>query len=387
MDYYQIGKKILSKLIESGYESFFVGGFVRDRLLARQYHDIDIATSATPSEIEGLFDNIKKKGIKYNSVAIIEEGYIFEITTFRKETGYTDYRHPKVEYTNSINDDLTRRDFTINAMAMDLAEKIIDPYLGINDLRLGLIRTVGNPIVRFKEDALRMLRAFYFVGKLGFDIEEKNFEAIDENAILIKEISSIRVQDELKKLIESPFMVKALKLLDKSLISNYLPGLKKGISYFAMQEIEIHDYQLFLAVCFYLNDLTIPDEFVLSNEIKNKLKAIINVSFATENSDFNRLILYSNGLSVCRYANMVNLILGKNENMLDYIDQEYAKLPIKKTCDLMFKGQDIMALTNRQQASWIGDIVDKIKYEVLMNGLPNEYNKIKEYVINNKLLE
>ena len=158
MTYLEAGIEVI-KLIElNGYEAYFVGGFVRDYLLGIDSNDIDIATNALPNQIANIFQ-VVNSGIKYNCVTVIYEGYSFETTTYRLETAYKDYRHPTYEVGKVLTDDLRRRDFTINAMAMNKNLEVIDIFGGLNDLKEGVIKTVNDPQKRFTEDALRMLRA------------------------------------------------------------------------------------------------------------------------------------------------------------------------------------------------------------------------------------
>ena len=177
MTYLEAGLEVLNIIEMNGYEAFFVGGFVRDYILGVESNDIDITTNALPSQISKLF-TVVNTGIKYNSVTIIYEGYSFETTTYRLEGDYKDYRHPVYEVGKSLLDDLKRRDFTINAMAMDKELNVIDLFGGQEDLKNKIIRTVSEPQRRFSEDALRILRATYFAAKLGFSIELNTLNAM-----------------------------------------------------------------------------------------------------------------------------------------------------------------------------------------------------------------
>ena len=229
MNYIEAGIDLIKKIKEIGYDAYFVGGFVRDYLLDLAPSDIDITTSAPSEVLKNIFSNVSDKGIKYQSVVIENLGYSFEVTTYRLESNYEDFRHPFVKATNSLNDDLKRRDFTINALAMTEDYKIIDLFSGQLDLENRLIRAVLNPVMKFTEDALRMLRACYFRAKLGFDIETKTFSAIKEKACLIKHLNSDCVYKELNKIINSKYSLLGLKALKDSTISSYIPGLEREI--------------------------------------------------------------------------------------------------------------------------------------------------------------
>lgn len=200
-------KKLINLIISNGYEAYAVGGCVRDFLMQRQCDDIDITTSAKPDELEKILsdNNIKfiETGIKHGTVtAVMDDGSVFEITTFRTEGVYSDSRHPEnVTFVSDINDDLARRDFTINAIAFNDEKGFADPYNGQCDIELKIIRAVGDADARFKEDALRIMRAIRFASVLGFDIEEKTKKALFDNKELLKNISAERIYTELSKLL------------------------------------------------------------------------------------------------------------------------------------------------------------------------------------------
>ena len=219
---------ILQRLTKSGFDGFVVGGAVRDLLTGRTVDDWDFTTNAVPEEIQKIFPGSFYDN-KFGTVGIPREGSVFEVTTFRTEQGYSDKRRPdKVEWGKSLEEDLSRRDFTINAMALDEAE-IIDPFGGQKDLENKLIRAVGDPSERFSEDALRMMRAIRLGAELGFGIESLTLEAIKKNKDLIKEISWERIRDEFLKIIASPFPADGVKLLHGTeLLEIILPELVKG---------------------------------------------------------------------------------------------------------------------------------------------------------------
>ncbi|MDP1743241.1 MAG: HD domain-containing protein [Candidatus Amesbacteria bacterium] len=208
---------ILKKFKKAKYEIYIVGGVVRDALLNKPLYDWDFTTNATPEEIlklfpEGFYDN------KFGTVGIKnEEGRPYEITTFRTEENYTDNRHPdKISWGNTLEEDLKRRDFTINAIALNNKFEAIDPYNGQADLKNKLIRCVGNPNDRFGEDALRMMRAVRIAAQLGFTIEPTTLQAIQANASKIRHISAERIHDELLKLMASPYPADGYLLLHNS---------------------------------------------------------------------------------------------------------------------------------------------------------------------------
>ena len=200
----QAVKEIIETLEGAGFEAFAVGGCVRDAVLGRIPADWDITTSAMPEEVKALFSRTIDTGIQHGTVTVMVDHVGYEVTTYRIDGEYEDARHPKeVSFTSNLVEDLKRRDFTINAMAYNDRAGIVDEFDGIGDLEKGVIRCVGNPLDRFGEDALRMLRAVRFSAQLGFAIDEATKEAIITLAPNLEKISAERIQVELVKLLTS----------------------------------------------------------------------------------------------------------------------------------------------------------------------------------------
>ena len=228
-------KKILETLKEGGLEGFVVGGCVRDLLMDREPKDWDITTNAKPEKIQKLFpehvyeNTFGTVGVKTGSEDSVLA--IVEVTPYRVEGKYTDKRHPdEIKFADNMADDLWRRDFTINAMAMDSEGNIIDNHGGRKDIQDGLVRTVGNPEERFSEDALRMLRAVRFTATLEFKIEKETFQAIQKNAGWLKAISKERIRDEFVKIIESDRAHEGIQLLEEcGLLEYIIPEMREGI--------------------------------------------------------------------------------------------------------------------------------------------------------------
>lgn len=197
-------KELISMLENAGFEAFLVGGCVRDSLLGKIPNDYDITTSATPEEMKIVFKNehVIETGIKHGTLTVLREGEPFEITTFRVDGKYSDNRHPeKVEFTRSLENDLSRRDFTVNALAYSEKTGVVDLFGGVSDLEHGIVRAVGDPDVRFGEDALRIMRALRFASELGFEIEEETSLSVKRNCGLLKNVSAERLSAELIRLV------------------------------------------------------------------------------------------------------------------------------------------------------------------------------------------
>ncbi|MCM1146188.1 MAG: CCA tRNA nucleotidyltransferase [Blautia sp.] len=197
-------QKIIETLQAAGYEAYAVGGCIRDSILGKEPDDWDITTSANPQEVKKLFSRTLDTGIQHGTVTVMLEKEGFEVTTYRIDGIYEDGRHPKdVTYTSELSEDLKRRDFTINAIAYNEKDGLIDLFEGMQDIERGVIRCVGDPRERFSEDALRMMRAIRFSAQLGYIIEDKTKAAIKELAPNLQKISAERIQTELVKLLVS----------------------------------------------------------------------------------------------------------------------------------------------------------------------------------------
>lgn len=217
-------KIILDTMHNAGYEAYVVGGCVRDALLDRTPGDWDITTNAKPSETKKLFRRTIDTGIEHGTVTIMigKEGY--EVTTYRIDGKYEDNRHPsEVTFTKNLTEDMKRRDFTINAMAYNEEEGLIDRFGGVDDLNAGIIRCVGNPRERFSEDALRIMRAIRFSAQLGYEIEKETEDAIKELAPTLEKISAERIQVELVKLLLSDHPDKMRKAYELGVTKVFLP--------------------------------------------------------------------------------------------------------------------------------------------------------------------
>ncbi|MFD0680885.1 MULTISPECIES: CCA tRNA nucleotidyltransferase [unclassified Paenibacillus] len=216
-------KKIIGKLIDAGFEAYMVGGCVRDKHLNRPVKDYDIATSAKPEQVQQLFQRTIPTGLQHGTVSVMMEDSLFEVTTFRIESGYEDFRRPtEVQFIDSLYEDLRRRDFTMNAMALDVDGQLIDPFHGVDDMKNNLLRCVGDANERFQEDALRMLRCIRFAAHYGLEIEKQTWAALLSQAQLLEHIAMERVRMELERMIDGAAPAHAVQLLMDSQLLEYL---------------------------------------------------------------------------------------------------------------------------------------------------------------------
>jgi len=364
-------KKVLEKLINKGFEAYIVGGYVRDKLLGLEAYDIDITTSATPDEIKEIF-NVVDNGSKYQSLTIVEGAYSFEITTFRKDISYDDHRHPSTVIAKTLDEDLVRRDFTINALALDINGNIIDKHNGLEDLSNKIIRCIGDPIKRFDEDALRILRAIYLCSKLGFTIEKNTMDAIYDKADLVKDLSAMRKRIELFKMIKYNTSNSYIDIMIKTHIVDFYKPVKKALYYLYNNEIVLNDNILVLAIGARLNK-GIDNSLEFDNEIKSLLKEMLIID------PMNPITFMDKSFEAIRLSNDVNRILKREyiDNLVDYFNA----LPIKGAKGLMVTSYDLMEVI---EPSMISDMKQKIMNGILNGNIKNNKEDIIKYVIEEK---
>ena len=235
-------RKIIRRIEASGFSAYVAGGAVRDLIMGKIPHDYDIATNARPEDIKKIFSKTIDTGIQHGTVTVVENKTGYEITTFRRDGEYNDSRHPEdVIYVNDPRTDCLRRDFTINAMMYNPDSGLLDFFCGRRDIRQGIIRCVGNAEARFKEDALRMLRAVRFKAQLGFVFEDKTAQAIKKCAVLIKKVSKERILDELNKILLSDNPDAIRDLHELGLLKFILPELDRCFGEAQRNKYHIYD--------------------------------------------------------------------------------------------------------------------------------------------------
>ena len=364
---------ILKIFNRNGYEAYFVGGCVRDYLLGEEFSDIDITTNALPEEVKKIFRKSIDTGIQHGTVTILVNGEGYEVTTFRTEDEYTNHRAPeKVEFVSNLREDLDRRDFTINAMALDSNGKLYDYHKGESDLTCKVIKTVNNPNDRFYEDALRMLRAFRFSSKLGFEIEKDTLEAIKKNAELIKFVSIERIVNEFKKLLSGKGNLRSLELLLDSKLNTYIPFL---------EEIEIiQDF----SKCSFCQSLYILSKinnisFDILKELKLSNKEVKLIKeFDKINTDFVRKIPLELILYKYNFEDVVFIAEYFSYNNRNNI--ENCKLTINSFDEVDITSQEIISTIGEKPGPWIKSVVSELEHEILLNRLDNNRKDILDFL-------
>ena len=359
---YKRAIEVLNKLSMNGYLAYIVGGYPRDNLLGIKTKDIDICTNAKPMEIMELFDTEALTDVKYGSVKVIYKNYKFDVTTFRKDIKYEDNRKPiKIKYINDLKKDLLRRDFTINTICIDKDGNYVDLLEARNDIDNKVIRTVGNPRYRLKEDALRILRAIRFASILDFDIEDKTKNYIVKYGYLLKKLSGSRKKEELNKIFASVNKEKSRELIMSLGLDKYL-GIKN------MDSIVMCDDIIGI-----WSQLELVDEYPMSKsekELINNIREMLNM-------DITKYSVYKYGLYVSTVVGSIKGISYKKINNI------YKNLLIYSRKDININANDIIKILKREPGNYLKEILNDIEIKIINGEIKNEYDVLCEYVKSN----
>ncbi|KAA0550447.1 CCA tRNA nucleotidyltransferase [Bacillus sp. BGMRC 2118] len=383
---------VLEKLEEHGYEAYFVGGSIRDYLLNRTIGDIDIATSALPTEVMNLFEKNVPVGIQHGTVVVLHDGDAYEVTTFRIDDDYIDHRRPnEVKFVRSLHEDLRRRDFTMNAIAMDRKGEIIDLFQGQEAIRKKLIQTVGIADERFKEDALRMMRAVRFESQLSFEVENNTHQAITKHASLLHRISIERITVEFEKLLKGDSCHRAIRTLVSTGLNKYLPYLvDKEEELLNWPNLEYPSLQtraeLWAMVCLLLDiedSYTFLQPWKLPTKVMKEAEVIVSGTRKVQTNGWNPWSLYEYGEELITSIERVNsLRLGYCvPSRIQNIKNQFDLLPIKGRAELMVNGRDLLTWGKRSPGPWIAERIQEIEKKIVMGELENKQEKIKEWLL------
>lgn len=346
-------RPIIDTIEAAGFEAYYVGGSVRDTLLGLPIHDVDIATSAYPEEVKGLFKRTVDTGIEHGTVMILDHGTGYETTTFRTESGYQDYRRPDaVQFVRSLKEDLKRRDFTINALALKTDGTVIDYFDGLHDLELHQIRAVGNPEDRFNEDALRMMRAVRFASQLNFKIDDQTVAGIAHHGQLLTKIAVERIHVEFVKLLQGQWPAKGLNVFLETGLYQYCPGfadqkaalvtlaehLKTGLS----NETAVWTA---IATAFQLSTSQLGKllkSWKSANQLITDSQTTLIAVQAILADQVDDWLLYQTGSALIGIANEVAQVFEPAHYETSALQQQYDQLPIKTKKALQVTGQDLM---------------------------------------------
>lgn len=387
-------KPILERLHQSGFEAYFVGGAVRDFLLGREIGDIDIATSAKPEDIKNLFHKTIDVGAEHGTIIVIHQGEQYEVTTYRMESDYEDFRRPKsVQFITSLKEDLRRRDFTINAMAMDVNGKVFDYFHGKVHMEQKLIHTVDSPSERFTEDALRMLRALRFVSQLNFTISSETKEAIKHHVHLLDMISVERKTTEIEKLFKGDNVKNAINLLIECKVFNYLPGFVGGerqlkkLSSFRFDFLTTRE-ELWTVLTLFIEPSSV-DVFLRKWKLSNKLiksvqKNLYFFDLLTHKSEWTDLLLYEAGPDTAVSVERIRSILVHPKTLnanIKRVRSSLNQLPIKTKKQLAINGHDLILWLNKEAGPWVAQMIDDVEKAILLKKIENNRSEIKEWLL------
>lgn len=378
---------ILEHIESAGFEAYFVGGAVRDMLLNKPIHDVDIATSAFPEEIKALFTKTVDTGIQHGTVMVLDHGDGYEITTFRTESTYTDFRRPdKVTFVRSLAEDLKRRDFTINAIAMTKDGDIIDLFDGLTDMAQKRIRAVGDAEVRFNEDALRIMRALRFSAQLGFDIAPHTKAALKQIGPNLEKIAVERIRVEFEKLLMGQYASNSLSVAIEADLIRYLPGHIKREDWLTITaDLKRNQPQARTVIWPYflsrlslrLNELQLfMRSWKTSREDMRAVLSIVPIVKHVQTvSVFELYAIYDYQALLFEVLTLVGTPLATQQR----VKQIFDALPITHSRDMCISGGDLLANNIVTPGPQMGRILTQLEHAVIQRIISNRPDSLLEY--------
>ena len=371
---------VLQRLEAAGFEAYFVGGAVRDMLLQKPIHDVDIASAAFPEEVKKQFDKTVDTGIQHGTVMVLDHGLGYEITTFRTESTYTDFRRPDtVTFVRSLSEDLQRRDFTINALAMTYDGEIVDLFDGLADLSAGVIRAVGEAEVRFTEDALRMMRALRFSAQLGFQIAPDTRAALQRLAPNLAKIAVERIRVEFEKLLMGQQAAASLAMAIEDGVVTYLPGQLDQWQFDAiMTDLEAQQPATIPVVWAHLLTRSTLNESEMttfmrtwktSRDLIKMATAVVPVARHIARRDLWTLYQIYDYRDVLMH---VLRLIRTDDAVIADVDAMFAALPIHHTRELRVAGGQLIAEQIVQPGRQMGRILKQIERAVVTGQVVNQ---------------
>ncbi len=391
---FEQARPILEQIQDNGFEAYYVGGSVRDYVMGRNIHDIDITTSATPDEIESIFSHTIPVGKEHGTINVVFNDENYEVTTFRAEEDNVDHRRPSgVTFVRDLYEDLQRRDFTMNAIAMDTAYKLYDYFDGQQDINNRIIRTVGIAEERFQEDALRMIRCLRFQSQLSFDIAMETFEAMRTQMADIKFLSIERIVIELTKLMRGINVEESFNHLKSLKAFNYMPYFEQ----LDMNQINVTepiDLELLIAIVSVKFDINYSlKPLKLSNrQVKdiNQYIQIMNALPSIITKEQLKMFVYDYDTNLIKNVMVAADVLKANDIQgheplivnLQTIDETLHRLPMHNRKDMMVNGGVLMAHLNAKSGPWLKDVLRQIEIAIVTGKVSNEETEILKWVDN-----
>lgn len=377
-------KEILNRLMGAGFDAYVVGGSLRDALLLKEAHDWDVTSAATPDEVMALFSDMHviPTGLKHGTVTVVSDGDPIEITTFRTDGEYTDSRHPKsVSFAKTVEDDLSRRDFTVNAMAYNEHRGLVDIFGGKEDLSRRVIRCVGDPEKRFSEDALRIMRAFRFSSQLDFEIDPDTLSAAHSMSGGLKNIARERIGSEFLRLVEGVAPQKALSKMGE--ILTYV--VDETLDTQRFEQVEMLERDAILRLAFLL--CSASDEKIisashslrLSSKQAQKLKKLTSPPTEKELKDLTpsraRRILAAYGENAIGAAQISVLLYGADTEAVEILRRIEAENPCLTLGDLAVNGSDLIK-EKIASGKDVGEVLSRLLDAVIEEPELNEKEKL-----------
>lgn len=385
---------VLRHIESHGYEAYFVGGCVRDTLLGQKIHDIDIATSATPEEIEAIFRITIGVGKAHGTIIVLENQVPYEITTFRTEGDYSDFRHPdSVDFVRDLKEDTLRRDFTINALALDRYGHLYDYHQGKEDLQQRVIRAVGVAEERFSEDALRTIRAIRFASQLGFTIESETFRAIQTLSHLLPKIAVERIRIEISKFLQGAYFCQSATLLTTSQIAQHLPlfnglDVEKAMAY--MKKMRPQQMVMDERVCWFLltrglglsHDTTrqFLKKWTHSNQFVQEVLDLHVLYPIVKERQLTNWEVYAYSIELIE---LLERLIQQQEYHFPMVARTMAEqLPIRHKQEIAVNGREVLTWLNLEKGNaMVGNLLQQIEYQIVTNQLDNQQVAIKHFVL------
>lgn len=380
--YFQRGIQIITKLNEITPQAYLIGGVVRDYLLKVPFNDIDIATSATPEQVLELFPNAIQEFAEYGCITIKEGDMVFEITTFREEVYNKKSRKPsEIHYSRKLLDDINRRDYTINALAMPKSMVLVDLVGGEKDIKNKIIRIIGTPKNRFKEDPLRILRGLSLMAKFNFTIERKTLSGMVKRRKNLNEIANVKLTAEFVNILNQPYGKKTVKLMLKKQLFKFVNNYHYWLTLIYKKYDKLSIMEKFAILC-KLNP-SVLENSCFNKETIAKIKEIIEISKTIENSPITEYEVYKYNLDDLISADLINSILIKKYCLQTKKIKEMSETKvITQRSDIVINSQAVIQLANGTTGSFVNDIMIQLEKDIttkkINNNLVEVTNRVNE---------
>lgn len=404
-------ENLLRTLLGQGFEGYWVGGCVRDELIGRPVHDMDMTTSALPEEIVGLFKHTIPTGIQHGTITVMLQGYAFEVTTYRVESTYENHRRPdEVTFVKEISEDLKRRDFTMNAIARAVDGTYIDPFGGRQDTGKGIIRCVGNPLERFNEDALRMVRCVRFASVFGYSIAKDTWKGLLSQRANLQYIALERIRVELEKVMSGNNPLRGLDLLRRSQLLDFakVPVLSTQFDsdiIMGLNQVMLEPASLKWALLLYAGGYTSSEagqllrKWTFSNQDKDEIcnilrldeqvKQVIRIQDSEISNEERRLswirLVLDRGRSTALNWLKLQRTLPEHRQVfplawLDLLATWEQQMHIHHLKELSITGKEVMKVNPIPAGSWLGELLQQLLLSVAAGIVANDKNCLIEEI-------